>query len=1230
MQLALAQAVPSVSVLTNRYNNQRDGLNASEAILTTANVKSTSFGKLFAAQLDGNAFAQPLYVPGVSINGGIHNVVYVATENDSVYALDADTSGAPLWKANFLDPDNGITTVSANDVSLKNALPGCVDVKPQYGITGTPVIDPNTNTIYVVANTSDNGIQNYRLHALDITTGQEKFGGPVLIQASIPGTGTDNDGNGNVLFDGTQELQRPGLLLVNGVVYIAFGSHCDLTPWHGWMLGYSASTLSQLYVYNTTRNGDESAIWMSGTGPASDQSGDIYLSTGNGSFDAALSPPVNVGNSLLRLGVRNGSFGMVDYFVPSNQATLNAADYDLGSGGIALLPDQATGPAHLMVSAGKNGTIYLNNRDSLGHYDAATDHVLQKIPSPNPNTNLNWSTPAFWNGRMYVIMSKDIPRSYTLNNGSLTAASQGTHTFAFLGGQPVISANGNSNGILWTIEHKGSQRTTGAALLHAWDALDLTKELYNSDQNGATDVPGLGIKFSVPTIANGKVYVGTQTELDVYGITATGTPTPTPTSTSTAAATATAARTPTVTPTTTRTATAIPTPTTVPTATSVSTAVTITAPLNGANVGGTVPITVVKGVGVSWVNVYVDGLYFASTPPATFNWNSSTVANGPHTISANAYSTSSVLLGTASVTVNVGPPPSPTATPTATATPLSSITFVGAGPLADSNVAVTSVNVGLPTGVQAGDTLLAQIIIADGAGTVVPTAPSGFTSIRHDAVTSGALKATSWLFARIAGASEPASFPFTLSSNFAAGVMGAWRGATGLLDGTSGAVASGLTVTTVSAPSLTPTVDGELQVFFYGAQSNVAPTLTPSGVLNPRFNTKSSKEGFTLAFADLAAPFANNPSATYPATATDTVASVMTGQALLLIPGAPVATPVPTPTATTTATATGTPTALATPTATASAAPSTTATSTATVAATATSTATTAATATKTPTATPTTAPTATATATTVPTTTATATQAATPTVTPTIAATATRTATTTPTATVAATATSTAVPSATPTSGAVTITTPAHNATVAGTVPITIVKTAAVSWVNVYIDGGYFASTPPLVFNWNSATVPDGVHQISAVAYAANAAVLGSDSFNVTVANAGVTPTATPVPTSTATPVSTPTAVGTGSPTAVQTPTATPTPAAVVFLTEPPDGSIVSGTAVAISVDKVVGVSWVNVYIDGEYFASTPPLTFLWDSTTVPNGVHTISATAYAPAGTLLGGTSLTVTVAN
>ena len=995
MRLAVAQTA-GVSVLTNRYDNLRDGQNASEVTLTPANVNAGSFGKLFSSTLDGNAYGQPLYVPSVSIGGTTHNVVYVATENDSVYAIDADRAGSPLWQVSFLNAANNVTTVSSQIVSAKNPLPGCVDIKPQYGITSTPVIDPASNTIYVVANTNDNGTINYRLHALDITTGQEKFGGPVLIQASVPGTGDDNDGNGNVIFDPTQELQRSALLLVNGVVYIGFGSHCDLDPWHGWLLGYSASSLSQLYVYNTTPNGSEGAIWASGTGPATDQSGDVFLTTGNGTFDSTLTPPVDLGNAMLRLGVRNGNFGVVDYFVPSNWMPLNSSDYDLGSAGATLLPDQPTGPMHLMVTAGKNGTIALFNRDNLGQFNSSSDNILQEIPSPNPDTILNWSTPAYWNGLTYFIMSKDVPRSFTLSNAMLTPASTGTRTFPFLGSQPVISANGTTNGILWTLENKGSTVTTGAGLLHAWNALNLTQELYNSDQNGARDVPGPSTKFNVVTVVNGKVYVGTQTEIDVYGLTTSASPTPTASATS------------------------------APTATPTPTVVAITAPANNATVSGNVAITVFKATSVSWANVYIDGNYFASTPPLTFTFNSTTVPNGSHQISVTGFAANSAVLGSASINVTV-----------------------------------------------------------------------------------------------------------------------------------------------------------------------------------------------------------NNGGATATATATAV--------------------------ATRTATLTATPTATLTPTATATAT----------------------ATASATPTATTTSGATPTLTATSGATPTATATVVATATATATAVATATATAVSTPTAT--ATLTATAVPSPTPTSSVVAITAPLNNATVSGTVPITVTKSSGVTWVNVYIDGNYFASTPPLTFSWNSATVANGSHTISATAFAANSTVLGSTSITVTVSNGGATPTATATTNATATPTTTATPHATATPTMVSTattiatatattnatptatattvatatatviatatatviatatatltrtatPTAMPTPG-VVQITAPANGANVKGTAVPITVQKSAGVTWVNVYIDGTYFASTPPLTFSWNSTTVPDGAHTISATAFAANSTVLGSTSITVNVVN
>jgi hypothetical protein len=308
-----------VSILTNRYDNQRDGQNTAETQLTTANVNASSFGKLFADQVDGNIYAEPLYVPGVTINGTPHNVVYVATENDSVYAFDADKAGPALWHTSFLNAANNVTAVGQGQVGAENSTPGCDDIHPVYGITGTPVIDPSTNTIYMVANTSESGVVVYRIHALDITTGAEKFNGGQVISASVPGTNPADNFSGQVVFHATQHLQRPGLLLQGGVVYAGFGSHCDLDPWHGWLLGYQASNLSnQMYVYNTTpnigqgpnstqNNEGEGAIWASGTGPSTDQNGGIYVGTGNGSYDQNVSPPTDVSDSILRLGISSGS-----------------------------------------------------------------------------------------------------------------------------------------------------------------------------------------------------------------------------------------------------------------------------------------------------------------------------------------------------------------------------------------------------------------------------------------------------------------------------------------------------------------------------------------------------------------------------------------------------------------------------------------------------------------------------------------------------------------------------------------------------------------------------------------------------------------------------------------------------------------------------------------------------------------------------------------------------------
>ena len=369
-QSAMAQttaAAPANTAVTTYHNdNLRTGQNPHETILTTSNVNNSQFGKRVTYPVDGQVYAQPLYLPNVSIQGTIHNVVYIATENDSVYAFDADqtTAIAPLWKTSFTGPN--VTTVPAGDVFTR--YPNH-DIDPQIGITSTPVIDPTTNILYVVAMTKENGQYFQRIHAIDVTTGLEKAGSPVVIQASVSGTGIDSSG-GQVQFNAKTENQRPALLLSNGTVYISWASFGDSDPYHGWVIGYhyTGSALQQVAVYNDTPNGTEGGIWMSGGGPAADSSGNVYLITGNGSYNLNTGGP-NSGDSFLKM---SSSLNVSDYFTPFNQSCLSAADADLGSGGALLLPDQTnTAHPHLVIGAGKEGRIYVIDRDNMGHFTNA-------------------------------------------------------------------------------------------------------------------------------------------------------------------------------------------------------------------------------------------------------------------------------------------------------------------------------------------------------------------------------------------------------------------------------------------------------------------------------------------------------------------------------------------------------------------------------------------------------------------------------------------------------------------------------------------------------------------------------------------------------------------------------------------------------------------------------------------------------------------------------------------
>ena len=529
-----SKAQAQVNVLTYHNDNARTGQNLHEALLTPANVHVGTFGKLFAYPVDGYIYAQPLYVSNVVVPGqSLRNLVFVATEHDSVYAFDADGRAPGLvWSRSFLDPAHGVTTVAADDVLSSSLV-------PEIGITSTPVIDGTSGTLYVVAKTKEvlgAGSVHYvqRLHALDITTGAEKFGGPAVIADTIlaadgsygyvsgpivAGTGDGSVNGSTVVFNALRQLNRPGLLLLNGVVYSAWGSHDDNGPYHGWILGHNAQTLALVALFNTTPNGGAGAVWMSGAAPAADAAGNLYVATGNGTFAPLGVVSSAYGDSVLKLALRTG-LTVVDFFTPFQQAALDADDSDLGSGGVLLLPDQPGTRPHLLLAAGKTGAIYLIDRDNLGGYQecgATCDNVVQVLPDGTISGALG--TPAYFNGLVYYqgCSSRDVLTAFQLTKGRLSPepVSQSSTPFDFPGSTPSISANGSSNGIVWTLQ-VDAYATSGPTVLHAYDAGDLAHELYNSSQRPADQLDG-AVKFAVPTVANGKVYVGTQSSLAVFG-----------------------------------------------------------------------------------------------------------------------------------------------------------------------------------------------------------------------------------------------------------------------------------------------------------------------------------------------------------------------------------------------------------------------------------------------------------------------------------------------------------------------------------------------------------------------------------------------------------------------------------------------------------------------------------------------------------------------------------------
>jgi hypothetical protein len=496
----------SVTVTVNgfsgmlRWHNDLAGTgqNQAETALTTSNVNQNSFGKKATYQLDDQSFTQPLFVSNVPFPGaGQHDAVYVATESNTVYAFDAKgQASGPFWQKNLTPA--GAHVIDGNTTAGGQGGP----INPNVGITGTPVIDGSSGTIYVVAVSQvGSGVHRHQLHALDITTGNEKFGGPVDIKASVPGTAAGST-NGQVTFDPTLELQRSALTLVNGVVYIAWASYQDFGNYHGWVMGYDASTLKQVRVWNATPDGSKGGIWMSGAPLTADSSGNLYLVVGNGTFDADKGGK-DYGDSIVKLTPNGGGFTISDYFTPFDQANLAATDFDLGSSGLTLLLNQGLG-----VNAGKAGKIYLVDLNSMGKFQSGSDsQIVQSIGGAlgtGPD-DLDYSTAVYWNGNVYYVGDIDTVKQFQLSNGKLsTSPIVSTHSYGYPGANMSISSNGNSNGILWVLEASGQN------VLHAYDATDVGTELYNSTQAGGRDHFGTAVRFTVPTIVNGRVYVAGQ------------------------------------------------------------------------------------------------------------------------------------------------------------------------------------------------------------------------------------------------------------------------------------------------------------------------------------------------------------------------------------------------------------------------------------------------------------------------------------------------------------------------------------------------------------------------------------------------------------------------------------------------------------------------------------------------------------------------------------------------
>jgi hypothetical protein len=502
-----------LDVITYHFDNLRTGQNVNEMTLTPANVRQATFGKLGEFPVDGLVDAQPLLLSDLAIPGkGNKNVLYAVTEHDSIYAFDADsissTGGTILWQTTALL--SGETTSDDR---------GCAQVTPEIGITSTPVIDRSRNAIYLIAMSKDgNGNYYQRLHALDLTTGKERFGGPATIQATYPGTG-ENSSNGKLVFDPKQYKERPGLLQIGGTIYTMWSSHCDFRPYTSWIMAYSADTLAQVSVLNLVPNGSDGAIWMAGAAPAADAGGNIYTILGNGDFDTTLNAQgfpsnSNCGNCYVKI-TSTLPLTLLDYFTPLNTVSESNADVDFGSGGPLLLPDIVDGTGktrHLAIGSGKDANIYVLDRDNMGKFNGGADNIYQLITGQLSGGV--YAKPSYFNGTVYYGAVNDTIKAFPVTNGLLATSpsSHSAHSFAYPGATPSISASGTANGIVWVVEN------VSPAVLHAYDATNLSNEFYNSGQAANGRDQFSNNKFITPMIANGRVYVGTSRSVAVFGL----------------------------------------------------------------------------------------------------------------------------------------------------------------------------------------------------------------------------------------------------------------------------------------------------------------------------------------------------------------------------------------------------------------------------------------------------------------------------------------------------------------------------------------------------------------------------------------------------------------------------------------------------------------------------------------------------------------------------------------